>query len=76
MSFAKIQPTVEIKNLSKQTRAIAYGVVNPPKLVEPGGTVRIYQWALKSYTSQPIWGEVLGPEKTEPDTDSGASKEE
>ena len=76
MAFTKIQPTVEIKNLSKQTRAIAYGVVSPPKLVEPDGTVRIYQWALKSYVSQPIWGEVLGPVKTEPDTDPDASKEE
>ncbi len=53
---------VTIKNLSTDARAVAYGVVNGPKVVEPGATVLIYEWALTSYTGQPYWEEVTGPQ--------------
>ena len=52
---------VTIKNISKDGRAVSYGVVSGPKFVEPGATVLIYEWALEGYVSQVYWEEVVGP---------------
>jgi hypothetical protein len=54
---------VEIKNVSPDERAIGYGVVptGTGKLVPPGGTAKIYDWALAGYVCQAYWEQVSGP---------------